>query len=170
MFFKSSKDSACLATLLRPDLNFDSLGELDVPWPDAMRISFDDESRASIAVARDILSISGDFRSALLWIREYGIWPSSEDLNLYYRLKLSYLNSNELSEEPGHHFLSHEKSDAETFLALAIQFGWGGVFITNGTAGLSLAFSHDGLMRIITKNEAKRTKIISKMKSTKIEI
>lgn len=41
---------------------------------------------------------------ALLWITEWGVWPSSENLHLYYRLRQSYGDYRLLNEAPGHSF------------------------------------------------------------------
>jgi len=47
----------------------------------------------------------------LLWISEWGIWPSSENWHLYYKLRQSYGNQQLLWEAPGHLFLEHEAED-----------------------------------------------------------
>src|SRR5579871_2633032 len=47
-------------------------------------------------------------KPALLWITEWGIWPSSENHHLYYRLRQSYGDNRLLQEAPGHLFLEHE--------------------------------------------------------------
>jgi hypothetical protein len=41
----------------------------------------------------------------LLFITEWGIWGSSENLHLYYKLRQSYGDQRLLHEEPGHLFL-----------------------------------------------------------------
>src|SRR6266566_2493403 len=47
----------------------------------------------------------------LLWITEWGIWPSSENWHLYYRLRQTYSDQGLLDEAPGHLFLEHEVED-----------------------------------------------------------
>ncbi|HLQ52393.1 MAG TPA: hypothetical protein VK129_12900, partial [Terriglobales bacterium] len=47
----------------------------------------------------------------LLWITEWGIWPSSENWHLYYMLRQSYSDQRLLQEAPGHLFLGHESED-----------------------------------------------------------
>ena len=51
----------------------------------------------------------------LLWITEWGIWPSSENWHLYYRLRQSYGDLRLLPEAPGHLFLEHEAEDLASF-------------------------------------------------------
>lgn len=80
---------------------------------------------------------------ALLWITEWGIWPSSENLHLYYKLRQSYSDHRLLQEAPGHLFLEHETADLASFLQIAILNGWGGYVLTH--AGyVNAFFSHDG--------------------------
>lgn len=89
----------------------------------------------------------GGFASCLFCVVEYGIWPSSEDLNLYYRLRSTYRDYRELWAAPGHLFLSHERADLITFLSLALQFGWGGYVVTAVGEG-HVSVSHDGWLRL----------------------
>ena len=99
----------------------------------------------------------GDFSAALFWVTEYGIWPSSENMHLYYRLRSSYGNSTELRTEPGHLALAYEQSDLVSFLDLAIQFGWGGHVIPSGS--LAYVFiSHDGWMHVEPWEESDQLK------------
>jgi hypothetical protein len=79
---------------------------------------------------------------ALLWITEWGIWPSSENWHLYYKLRQSYGDHRLLHEAPGHLFLEHESEDLASFLQLAILNGWGGYFLA-GSNHVNAFFSHD---------------------------
>ena len=79
---------------------------------------------------------------ALLWVTEWGIWPSSENWHLYYRLRQSYLDQQLLDEVPGHLFLEHETEDLASFLQLAILNGWGGWVLTEADY-VNVFFSHD---------------------------
>ena len=60
----------------------------------------------------------------LLWITEWSIWPSSENLHLYYRLRHTYGDHRLLHEAPGHLFLEYESEDLATFLQVAMLNGW----------------------------------------------
>src|ERR1700747_1385756 len=66
---------------------------------------------------------------ALVWITEWGIWGSSENLHLYYKLRQSYGDLRLLHEAPGHLFLGHESEDLASFLQLAMLNGWGGYIL-----------------------------------------
>lgn len=60
----------------------------------------------------------------LLWVTDFGIFPSNENLHLYYRLRQSYGDSRLLREAPGHLFLDYEDADLASFLQLGIVNGW----------------------------------------------
>ena len=79
---------------------------------------------------------------ALLWITEWGIWPSSENWHLYYRLRQSYGDRRLLDEAPGHLFLEHEVEDLATFLQVAMLNGWGGYLLTQADY-VNAFFGHD---------------------------
>jgi hypothetical protein len=81
-------------------------------------------------------------QDSLLWITEWGIWPSSENWHLFYRLRQTYGEHRFLHEAPGQLFLNYENDDLATFLQVAIQNGWGGYLLT-GADYVNLFFSHD---------------------------
>ena len=79
----------------------------------------------------------------LLWITEWGIWPSSENWHLYYRLRQSYGDQQLLPEAPGHLFLDYERADLASFLQIAVTNGWGGYIIAGSADPWYAFFSHD---------------------------
>lgn len=68
---------------------------------------------------------------ALLWITAWGLWPSSENWHLYYKLRESYGDRRLLDEAPGHLFLEHEAEDLASFLQLAMLSGWDAYLLTH---------------------------------------
>jgi len=73
---------------------------------------------------------------------DWGIWGSSENLHLYYRVRQSYGDLRLLPEAPGHLFLSYEAADLVTFLQGGILCGWDMHLVP--TVGYARAFvSHD---------------------------
>ncbi len=90
---------------------------------------------------------------ALLWITEWGIWPSSENWHLYYKLRQTYGDQRLLDEAPGHLFLEHEAEDIASFLQLAMLNGWGGYFLTQADY-VNTFFSHDEYMDFYAGIEA----------------
>ncbi|HEV8383304.1 MAG TPA: hypothetical protein VGQ11_00425 [Candidatus Acidoferrales bacterium] len=76
------------------------------------------------SVSRFIASYLEPFDRCLLWVTLWGVWSSSENLQLFYRLRESYGERRQLHDAPGHLFLSHEGADLASFIQLALQFGW----------------------------------------------
>ena len=111
-----------------------------------------------LAFARAISECLEPRSSCLLWIVEHGIWPSSENWHLYYRVRQSYGDQRLLHEAPGHLFLDYEQADLVTFLQLAFANGWGAEILpqlTYGGAGTARAFlSHDEFVVLAHRDEA----------------
>jgi hypothetical protein len=89
------------------------------------------------------------FDECLLWVTQWGVWPSSENLHLFYRLRESYGERRLLQDAPGHLFLKHEMSDLISFVQLALLAGWD--FYLLPTPAYAQAFiSHDEFMMLHT--------------------
>ena len=86
----------------------------------------------------------------LLWFTEWGIWSSSENWHLYYKLRHSYGDMRLLHETPGHLFLEHESEDLASFLQIAMLNGWGGYILTQA-AYVNAFFSHDEYIKFFAK-------------------
>ena len=81
-------------------------------------------------------------RPSLLFIIEWGVWPSTENWHLYYKLRQTYGDNRLLQEAPGHSFLEHEAEDLASFLQLSMLNGWGGYVLTEANY-VNAFFSHD---------------------------
>ena len=90
-------------------------------------------------------------RPVLIFITEWGIWPSSENWHLYYKLRQTYGNNRLLHEAPGHLFLEHEVEDLASFLQLSILNGWGGYVLTEANY-VNAFFSHDEYIDFFAQN------------------
>jgi hypothetical protein len=88
----------------------------------------------------------------LLWITEWGIWGSSENWHLYYKLRHSYGDQRLLDEAPGHLFLGHEAEDLASVLQVSMFNGWGGYILTQANY-VNAFFSHDEYMDLFAEHE-----------------
>jgi hypothetical protein len=105
----------------------------------------------------------------LLWLTEWGIWPSSENWQLYYKLRQTYGDFQLLQDAPGHLFLEHEAEDFSTFLQVAMLSGWGGYILTAANY-VNAFFSHDEYMDFFTalpENLSELRPYFAKTESTK---
>jgi hypothetical protein len=92
-------------------------------------------------------------RPTLLFITEWGIWSSSENWHLYYKLRQTYGDKRQLHEAPGHLFLEHEAEDLASFLQLSMLNGWGGYVLTEANY-VNAFFSHDEYADFFGNNDA----------------
>ena len=100
----------------------------------------------------------------LLWITEWGIWPSSENWHLYYRLRRSYGDHCLLQEAPGHLFLEHEAEDLASFFQLSMLNGWGGYVLTDANYS-NLFFSHDEFLDFYSDNQGVMDEILKALRN-----
>jgi hypothetical protein len=150
MFFRTADDAGDLARGYGYEVSIELQDVTLLPPKEVIHkatFDFSEKKTNSYVVAKAIVSWLGDFSSCVFWVTEYGIWPSSEDLHLYYRLRRSLGDFRHLHEAPCHDFLSFERNELITFLSIALQFGWGGVMF--GTPPNSyLMLSHDSWFTI----------------------
>ena len=102
----------------------------------------------------------------LLWITEWGIWPSSENWHLYYKLRHSYGDLRLLHEAPGHFFLEHESEDLASFTQLAMLNGWGGYVLTHANY-VNAFFSHDEYIDFFAKNDGSLAEVRKELGETR---
>ena len=141
---------------------FEGEGPFHKTCSTSIRLLIDQPSVSSIVLARHLVSWLEPFQSNLLWVTEYGIWPSSENNHLYYRLRQSYGDFRELHEAPGHEFNGEESADLTSFIDLTIQFGWGAHLLSSPTAAY-IFISHDEW--ILVQSDSEKTRIIRDLES-----
>jgi hypothetical protein len=148
MFFVSTEACHELASSLGLQLEVKSNSlSRSPPFPFSATISFESERARSYAIACKIADWFGPFETAYLMVSETGIWPSSENLHLYYKVRDAYGEKRTVGETPGHVFLKHERADLVTFLDLVVQFGWGAVLFKYPPTA-SMVISHDEWMAL----------------------
>ena len=74
------------------------------------RIQYPPEPYRVFFVAHRVASVFTYRMPTLLSITEWGIWPSSENWHLYYKLRQTYGDNRLLHDAPGHLFLEHPRS------------------------------------------------------------
>jgi hypothetical protein len=76
-----------------------------------------------IALLHDLF-VSFPTDEALLWITEWGVWPSCERPHMFERFKDSYGEYRSLSHAPAYVFSSAEGEDLISFVGFAVLFLW----------------------------------------------
>lgn len=122
-----------------------------MPSAHTVRIQYQSEPHRVFFIAHWIASTLTYRKPTLLYITEWGIWPSSENWHLYYRLRETYGDARLLHEAPGHLFLEHESEDLASFLQIAILNGWGGYVLMEADY-VNVFFSHDEYIDFFATN------------------
>jgi hypothetical protein len=98
------------------------------------------------ALAEAAIVALGQWDEAVLWVSEWGIWPSSENWPRYYQARGERGERMSLAVKPGHWFAAAERSDLVLFLTLVLEQAWGG-YVLVADAGHAvprrLVISHD---------------------------
>ena len=106
------------------------------------RIEYPSEPDRIFFVAHRVASEPTYRKPVLLFRTEWGIWPSSENWHLYYKVREAYGDNQLLHDSPGHLFLEHQAEDLASFFQLSIVNGWGGYILTEANY-VNAFFSHD---------------------------
>lgn len=110
-------------------------------------VSFSHENQRwrSFCLASEMVNWLGSFEHCIALVLDWGVWPSSEDMELYALARSGCGDSNPLHKRPGHWFSGEEKRRLVAFLNMFIQFGWGVRLIGGTTADVvEMYLSHDG--------------------------
>ncbi len=108
------------------------------------------------------------FDQCLMWVTTWGVWPSSENLHLFYRLREGYGERRPLHEAPGHLFLTHEGADLATFVQLGLLFGWD-FYLVPGPNYATAFVSHDEFLEFRTDDLATAQKVAASLDGATIE-
>jgi hypothetical protein len=119
------------------------------------------DSGKKTALARIITELFAQEYEALLWIDEYGIWPSSENRNLFDGFRRSLGENRQLQDKPGHIFSKHDLVSISSLLSLILYFCWGAVIVSTDK-NILIRISHDEILKIYLKSEGEKSKKILK--------
>jgi hypothetical protein len=130
----------CRSNLI--SLKRDTLGrELpDMEFTETFIIPADSGKR--IFLCKDQLGNLDDSVEHLVWITEWGVWPSSERMHIFDRFRISYGEERPLIDAPCALFDSGEIEDLISYVTLAATFLWD-VWVFSPGAKQWLFYSHD---------------------------
>jgi hypothetical protein len=105
-------------------------------------------------VSSFVASFTQPDKKSLLWITQTGVWSSSENWSLFYRLRQSYGELRSIEDAPAHEFLRHESADLTNFVEIALICGWDFYLMDWGS---SVFVSHDEFVEFwMNDSEAQR--------------
>jgi hypothetical protein len=83
-----------------------------------------DRSGQERSVAAACVRALGRWDECLLWVREWGVWGSSENWPAYYALRGARGEQRSLDKAPGHVFDADEKEEFVLFLTQVMENAW----------------------------------------------
>jgi hypothetical protein len=107
-------------------LALDSTREPDQSkWSHRARKSLTGSNWARLTwVSGFIASFTDPVHEALFWVTQTGVWPSSENWSLFYRLRQSYGELRRIEEAPAQVFLRDEIVELTDFVEVGLICGW----------------------------------------------
>jgi hypothetical protein len=109
-----------------------------------------------------------DFDNCLLWVTTWGVWRSSENFHLFYKLRETYGERRLISEVPGHLFQKYEQSDLATFIQVTLLFGWD-FHLRPSPAWIQGFVSHDGWFELFATSETNLEDVKATFEQGKID-
>ena len=107
---------------------------------DTFRIPEDAGAKIAL-VAGDLHGLS-DASEILVWVAQWGVWPSSERQHIFDRFRLSYGERRGLHEVPAFLFERGEFEDAVSCATLGVLFLWD-IHVLAPQEAAHLYYSHD---------------------------
>lgn len=104
------------------------------------------------ALARELLRLFPVSGTVLILVREWGIWPSSENPNLFKFLRQSFGLSASLVDCPGTFLDLQDRAEIECLLD-AILFSYWSATVMDANESVKLEISHDEMITIHWKAE-----------------
>lgn len=118
--------------------------------------------------ARRIEDALNPWGRCLLWVLTWGVWQSSENWHLYYKLRQSSGDPRLLEEAPGHLFLDFEAADLVTFIQVALSAGWDFQLLTSEDYARAF-ISHDEWIELALKDSKELEQISRNLVQAGIE-
>jgi hypothetical protein len=100
-----------------------------------------------------------------LWVTQWGVWGSSENWHLYYRLRQSYGDFRLIEESSAHLFLEYETHDLVSFLQLCLSMGWE-FYLLSTSDYCRVRGSHDEWIEFAMKDKQELEKLTTKLVSS----
>lgn len=142
----------------------DSTGEPCFPeFVQVMDSAIPADSGHKTALSRVLVSFFDTDKEALLWINEFGIWPSSEDRYLFNGFRRSLGEGSPLHEKPGHIFSKDDLDAVRSLVGMILYFVWGGILFSPAK-GLAITISHDEFITVFMRNQTEASMITETLK------
>jgi hypothetical protein len=107
------------------------------------------------SIALSCVERLGTWDECLLWVQEWGVWPSSEDWPAYYAARGQQGERRSLGIAPGHIFEAGEKQLVVRFVQLVLENAWDAQLVTllNDEPVSRMYISHDEWVEVWVPGE-----------------
>lgn len=105
-------------------------------------------------LARQILTLLRLEPEAILWVTGWGVWPSSENPELFYKYRRSLGESRSLAEVPAHLCSHADIKDIECLLDICLFFLWD-CWLIEHSKELAVFLSHDEFIQVYASDESR---------------
>ena len=117
-----------------------------------------------VALARILWNTFSDRSERLLWVTEWGVWPSSEHMPLYVSLRQALGDKRRLIDAPGHLFQLGEDDNGLSFLIVAALFYWD-VYLLGAGGDFAAFLSHDEYCVVLSRDAVQRAEMEQRLAS-----
>lgn len=101
-----------------------------------------------MALAKLLRSYLNWDAGVLLWVTDWGIWPSSENWLIFERLRAGSGETRSLLEAPAHLFSAQDQEEGEAVLAVGLYFMWDMTVVAAGEP-VVVQFDHHETLRLL---------------------
>lgn len=115
--------------------------ELPITTKSSKNFTIPSDAGQRIALVASQFEHFRDETEILIWVTEWGVWPSSERLHIFDRFRISYGEKRLLIEIPAQVISKNEHEDGLSILTLAVLFLWDCYVLTKD--GKFIFYSHD---------------------------
>jgi hypothetical protein len=112
------------------------------------RVPADSGKKTGLSSA--LLSFFEGDGESLLWITEFGIWPSCEDRVLFDGFRRSLGESRPIQEKPGHILERGDLKHAASLLGMVLYFVWGALLVS-AEGDVMVEISHDEMFEVTVR-------------------
>jgi len=111
------------------------------------------DSGKKTALARLVPRLPGSTVPLVLWITGWGVWPSSENWDLFYGYRRSLGENRHLIDAPVHVVEAADSEALASILSMVFFFGWDAQLM-NTTGEFMVTISHDEWLEVRTASGA----------------
>jgi hypothetical protein len=143
--------------------------EVRLPRESAFRVPQDAGRKTALARALTA-QVTAEQGELMLWITGSGMWPSSENPELFYGYRASLGDRRSLAEAPCHILQDSDRGACECLLDLVLYFSWDGTVVDSRVNG-AVVLSHDEILTVRTLDAARAgcfAELLGKLKLERI--